>query len=239
MTRVSWGRAFAFGAVAVGVPWAIVAAIAVFLLAMSGGEDGFARSVVIISPAIAAGAAVIAALITHRWQPLNRAGSGGHTVLACVLAIVVAAIVMAAVEPDSVLLYAPAMIMIGAGIFLLGGGLPWALAGGVLASGILRTRRWTRPRWAPVAWIVLGSVVAVVAVMLMVPNVPEYIAFEQASPLDEPVRGSWHWFPLGRGLEQNDMRGGPSWTPTFMLANGLGLIAIGAAVGITREPRSK
>jgi hypothetical protein len=224
MTRVSWGRAFAFGAVAVGVPWAIVAAIAVFLLAMSGGEDGFARSVVIISPAIAAGAAVIAALITHRWQPLNRAGSGGHTVLACVLAIVVAAI---------------AMIMIGAGIFLLGGGLPWALAGGVLASGILRTRRWTRPRWAPVAWIVLGSVVAVVAVMLMVPNVPEYIAFEQASPLDEPVRGSWHWFPLGRGLEQNDMRGGPSWTPTFMLANGLGLIAIGAAVGITREPRSE
>jgi len=233
MTRVSWGRAFAFGAVAIGAPWAVVSVIAAALWLLEGDNDAFVRFILQISPANAAGAAVIAALLTRVWPPLNRVGAAMHGFLACIVAIAVTGVVMAAFTAERGLNFFALFAIFGGGIFLLCGGTPWVLAGGVLASRILPTARVTRPRWAPAAWILVGIVAVVVAVVLMVPYAPEQIYFAQPRPIREPVPGPWHWFPLGRGVGES---GGPSWIPTFILANGLGIVALGAALWATREP---
>lgn len=217
MGRVSWGQSFAFGMTAVMVPWVFVAAISATLLLASGESDAVAYFLLPLTAVVAVIAAVIAALITRAWRPLNRLGAGLHTILASVLSFAVVGAVAGAFVAGDFLAPFTIILLFGGGTFLIGGGTPWALAGGIFASRILPTVRVTRPRWAPAGWILVGIAAVIVAVILMTPY----------------LSGDWHWFPLGRSPEGN---GGPSWVPTFIFANGLGVIAMGAALWITREP---
>ena len=217
MGRVSWGQSFAFGMTAVMVPWVFVAVISATLLLASGESDAVAYFLLPLTAVVAVIAAVIAALITRAWRPLNRLGAGLHTILASVLSFAVVGAVAGAFVAGGFLAPFTIILLFGGGTFLIGGGTPWALAGGIFASRILPTVRVTRPRWAPAGWILVGIAAVIVAVILMTPYLP----------------GDWHWFPLGRSPEGNDT---PSWLPTIILANGLGIVALGAALWATREP---
>ncbi|HLT67617.1 MAG TPA: hypothetical protein VKZ73_07065, partial [Microbacterium sp.] len=116
MTRVGWGKAFAFAGLAVGAPWVVVALIATALLALSapGTGGGFVE----LSGGIAAVSVVLCAMITKIRAPRSRTAAVVHAWLACALGI--ALVPLAILIPGGAWTFAPIVAMMAELIFFVG-----------------------------------------------------------------------------------------------------------------------
>lgn len=238
--RITWGRAFGFSALAVGAPWAICAAIAVLLTVLPGDVDGFPAFVLLISPAAAAVGILVGGLLAFAWPPRTRTGAAGQTLAACVLAIgAVALAIGVIVAPGSrslgALLLSVYAFAYASGIFLVGGGGIWAVAGGIVAARVLPGRHARPPGWVPYAWILFGALGAIGSVIYAVTAPAPDVS--PAGPQELPMssRGPWRWFPLGWVWSQGVHFENPGWIPTLALASALGIVAIGIAMRFGRS----
>lgn len=231
MQRIGWGEAFAFGALAVGVPWAICALIATALLALSSFDAGGA--IVGVSTGIAAVSVILCAVTTRIRAPRSRTAAVTHAWLACALGIVL--VPLAILIPDGEWTFAPAVVMVAGMIFFLGGGAAWATGGALAASRILRVERTLGPRWTPLAWVAVGILVAACAVAIMLTAGPPrgMVPIETFDP--SPERSAWRWLPLGWEWSWGANRETPGWIPTFVLANGLGVVSVGVGLWVGRR----
>ena len=236
--RFSWGRAFAFSALAVGAPWAICATIAVTLVVLPGEAEFFGVQFLAISPAGAVAGILVGGSLAHRWPPRTRGGAARQTLLACVLAIGVVAIVMAViglVDSGNPSVFPLAVIAFGgaSAVFIIGGGGVWAAAGGIAASRLMSASEPMSSRWVPFGWMTLGALGAIGSVLYAVAD----HGSDDSDLSGAAGRGPWQWFPLGWMRGWGIYAEYPGWFPTLALANALGFIAVGIAKRVSRAER--
>jgi len=231
MTRVGWGKAFAFAGLAVGAPWVVVALIATTLLALSapGAGGGFVE----LSGGIAAVSVILCAVLMRTLAPRSRMGVVVCAWLACATGIFLVPLAIALFADGWV--FGLIVAMIAELIFFVGGGAVWAAGGALAASRILRVQRTLGPRWTPLGWIAVGILVAACAVAItLTTGAPHGMGpietFDTA-----PERAGWSWFPLGWEWSWGANRETPGWIPTFALADGLGLASVGVGLWVGRR----
>ena len=232
MRRIGWGRAFAFSALAIGIPWIIVATIAAVLIGLSEGSP-VSLGVVPLSALIAVLSTVLGGIFSALLPPRSRTSAVVRAWISCVVATFGFFLVVGAVTADFEFSFVAGMV--ATMIFCLGGGMPWIAAGALGASRILPLERTLGPHWIPLAWSALGLVVAACAIAIpLTAGAPaDMTAFETFAPA--PERGAWNWFPLGWEWVWGENTHSPGMTPTFVFADGLGLVALGPGLWLGRR----
>lgn len=237
MTRVGWGRAFAFAGLAVGAPWLVVDLIATALWAFSADDSG--REIIVVARGIAAVSMILCAVLVKIRAPRTRTAAVVRAWLACAIGVFLVPFAM--LIPSGEWEIGLIVAMFAEMIFFVGGGAPWVAGGALAASRILRVERTLGPHWIPLGWLAIGILVAACAVAITLTAGPprDMMPYETFAP--SPERGAWNWLPLGWEWSWGASRETPGWIPTFVLASGLGLVAVGAGLWIGRrgpQPRS-